>query len=246
MIRRYVRILSVMGLLGISMLLNSDTIVLGSSNSQSPTKIDRVALASQLTSKVDALKQAIANGEYDRSVELHTDISHLLVLWAPSPADRLSVLENSTAGASVANRMRSLPRLAKLSLRAGHMEQAALYVNEMRNYMSDPADLGSMHGDFVHDANMIDGLLSLNRDDVERAKSLLLAAGQTEGSPVLDTFGPSMALAKALAEKGETETVVAYLQECQRFWKGGHARLSQWIATLKGGATPEFASKANL
>ena len=49
-----------------------------------------------------------------------------------------------------------------------------------------------------------------------------------------------MTLAKELLEKGERETVIAYLQACAKFWKMGRDEVQNWIATIKGGGTPDF------
>jgi hypothetical protein len=49
-----------------------------------------------------------------------------------------------------------------------------------------------------------------------------------------------MILAKELLEKGERETVLAYLQSCAKFWEMGGDRLQNWMATIRGGGTPDF------
>ncbi|MGZ8846697.1 MAG: hypothetical protein ACXW3C_09565 [Pyrinomonadaceae bacterium] len=73
------------------------------------------------------------------------------------------------------------------------------------------------------------------------AKKQLIEAGETPGSPQLDSFGPSMTLAKELLEKGERDVVIQYFQLCANFWKN-RSELDQWTATVKGGGTPNFGA----
>jgi hypothetical protein len=49
-----------------------------------------------------------------------------------------------------------------------------------------------------------------------------------------------MTLAKGLLEAGEREVVLTYLQSCGKFWKMGSDQLQAWMATIKGGGTPDF------
>jgi hypothetical protein len=59
------------------------------------------------------------------------------------------------------------------------------------------------YGNAVHTANLVLGRIALADGDVEEAKCLLLLAGQTPGSPQLNSFGPDMLFAEELLEKGE-------------------------------------------
>ncbi len=49
-----------------------------------------------------------------------------------------------------------------------------------------------------------------------------------------------MTLARELAEKGETQTVVAYFDLCRAFWKMQNGRLDDWTALVKQGRIPNF------
>jgi hypothetical protein len=92
--------------------------------------------------------------------------------------------------------------------------------------------------DLLHDIHTTLGRAALLRDDVEEAKHQLIAAAAVDGSPVLKSFGPNMALAKELLDKGERDTVLNYLSACAAFWKD--PRLQQWIASVSDGRTPDF------
>ena len=50
-----------------------------------------------------------------------------------------------------------------------------------------------------------------------------------------------MALAKALLDQGERQTVVRYLELCLDFWESGQDSLRDWIALVEAGRTPDFS-----
>jgi hypothetical protein len=74
------------------------------------------------------------------------------------------------------------------------------------------------------------------------AVTYLQASGQTPGSPVLDSFGPNMSLAKDLLERGETEAVLHYFEACRAFWKMGGDRLDAWSKEVQAGNIPNFGA----
>ncbi len=100
----------------------------------------------------------------------------------------------------------------------------------------------NFHGEAVHDGNAVLGRLALRDGDVEEAKRRLLAAGDTIGSPTLNTFGPNMILAERLAAEGQRETVIAYLEKCKKYWVSHRERIAEWIQILKEGDTPSFGN----
>lgn len=96
------------------------------------------------------------------------------------------------------------------------------------------------YGNAHHFAHTVLGLLALRVDDLHTAKVELLAAGETRGSPQLDTFGPTMQLARELLKKGEFEVVLDYLQQCRSFWKMGTVWLDLWEQKMRAGGVPNF------
>ena len=92
--------------------------------------------------------------------------------------------------------------------------------------------------DDVHVAHTLLGRLALSRGDVATAKRQLLDSARVKGSPVLDSFGPSMDLAKALLAQGERSTVLAYLVATGEFWKD--ERQVEWTERLREGKTPDW------
>jgi hypothetical protein len=100
-------------------------------------------------------------------------------------------------------------------------------------------------GNRIHEANILMGRSALHRGRLEAARSYLLAAGRTPGSPQLNSFGPSMRLAKEMLEAGERETVLEYLALCGSFWKSGRGRLDDWSLDIKEGRSPNFGDSLN-
>jgi len=98
------------------------------------------------------------------------------------------------------------------------------------------------YGNAVQDVNIVFGRLALSEGKMDVAKQFLLAAGQSPGSPQMNTFGPNMTLAKALLEKGEKDTVLEYFTLCSKFWKMDHGKLKEWSALVKQGAMPDFGA----
>lgn len=132
-----------------------------------------------------------------------------------------------------------LDGIATAALDAGDATKAEQYATEL---LQDSQKFKNdwNYGNAVHSGNIVLGRLALQRGDIEGAKQFLLAAGNTPGSPQLDSFGPNMRLAKDLLDKGERDTVLTYLQSCAKFWKMGGDQLNGWIAAIKGGGTPDF------
>lgn len=116
------------------------------------------------------------------------------------------------------------------------------------------------YGNAIHNANSILGLVALSRGQKTEAVSYLSAAGATPGSPQLDTFGPSLLLARELAKAGEHRAVASYLGSIKRFWKAKDMSptgllfpqladldpLSTWIAQLNNGRVPDFGAPFNM
>ncbi len=95
-------------------------------------------------------------------------------------------------------------------------------------------------GNRIHQANIMMGRSALRGGDLKSARSCLLAAGHTHGSPQLDSYGPSMSFAREMLEAGEREPVLEYLNLCRSFWTADEGRLDRWIQEIKEGQKPDF------
>jgi hypothetical protein len=101
---------------------------------------------------------------------------------------------------------------------------------------------GWNYGNAVHKANLILGRVAVAEGRLADGVTFLRAAGETPGSPQLDSFGPNMSLAKDLLERGETEAVLAYFEACRVFWKMGGSRLDAWRQDVEAGRIPNFGA----
>jgi hypothetical protein len=130
-----------------------------------------------------------------------------------------------------------LPDLATIALEAGEAAKARGYAEEMLN--SDLQE-GWNAGNLVHHGHLVLGRLALRDGDTKTAKEHLLAAGKTQGSPQLNSFGPNMTLAKELLEKGERQAVLEYFKLCGTFWK--NKNLEAWTREVQAGKIPDFGA----
>jgi len=134
-----------------------------------------------------------------------------------------------------------LAYLAKTAFAANLIDEARMYANKML----ENDTRGWNHGNRVHHGNLILGRIALAAGDIEEAKSRLILAGKTGGSPQLNSFGPNMQLAKELLERGETDAVLEYFDLCKKFWKSPHQKLEQWTEDVKAKRIPEFGGNLN-
>jgi hypothetical protein len=145
------------------------------------------------------------------------------------------------AAADDRRRFYALGEAAKAAFEIGKVEEAQEHAQHAlslaRQFRSD-----WNYGNAIHDGHMVLGRVALRRGDVETAKRELIEAGNTPGSPQLNSFGPNMSLAKDLLERKETETVVDYFELCGRFWKMEAGNLKQWSVRAKSGEIPDFGA----
>src|SRR5262249_19247642 len=140
------------------------------------------------------------------------------------------------------SRFYRLDSLAKSAFKAGEIEKASQYANELLKAAREyPKDWN--YGNAIHHGNTVLGRIALKQGDLKQPEEYLLKSGQTPGSPQLDSFGPNMSLAKELLEKGEREIVLQYFELCRKFWgRTGETRLNTWTEEIKAGRIPEFGA----
>jgi hypothetical protein len=135
----------------------------------------------------------------------------------------------------------NLSLLATAALDDGESEKAKAYAETLLKQAETlPSDWN--YGNAVHVGNLVLGHLALAAGEMKEAKSFLLAAGKTPGSPQLNSFGPNMRLAKALLEKGEKEVVLEYFDLCAKFWKPQFSRTTEWKAVVQKDEIPDFGA----
>lgn len=134
-----------------------------------------------------------------------------------------------------------LTELARMAVMANQYEKAREYAQALLT--EDGCCRNS--GERVHHGNLVLGRTALAEGDIEEAKKRLIAAGETTGSPALNSFGPSMILARELVRKGEQEVVLEYFRLCSRFWEGGKDKLRKWSVLVQGGLVPDFGGNCS-
>jgi TonB family protein len=166
-------------------------------------------------------------------------IQELQSRWPRSNSQVLADLEQDSSGKEGLERSYALPQLAKAAVKAGALDKASLYANELLT----SAQAGDWNnGNAIHDGNMVRGLVALHSGNVEQAAKDLIEAGKTTGSPQLNSFGPNMTLASELLEKGQRDAVLEYLTLCKKFWTLGADRLDAWIDLVRTGGKPDFGA----
>ena len=125
------------------------------------------------------------------------------------------------------------------SVDAGFLDIAEQFANKCLQIADKYKDDWN-YGNAICKGHLTLGRIELLRGNISDAKSHLILAGKTPGSPQLDTYGPNMLLAKELLEKGEKETVLEFLKLCERFWGSGLKKLKKLEKEIKSGEIPSF------
>lgn len=88
-----------------------------------------------------------------------------------------------------------LPEWCKRAIEHGEHERATRFATQLLEIAQTfPNDWN--YGNAIHHGHLVLGRVALAVGDLETARSDLLAAGRTPGSPQLNSFGPNMRLAK--------------------------------------------------
>jgi TonB family protein len=161
-------------------------------------------------------------------------IQELTAAMPRTSAQVLGDLEQQDSGAGGIKRFYALSDLAKGALDAGLNDKAQSYANEMLTMAARyPEDWN--YGNAIYTGNTVLGMVALRNGDVAQAKEYLLTSARISGSPQLDSFGPDFRLAKELAQKGEKDAVLQYLDLCRGFWKMGGEQLTSMEAAVRNG-----------
>jgi hypothetical protein len=168
---------------------------------------------------------------------------HRLNASSGDPAEaRLALAALEEAQALKAAGERGLPtQLPTAAFEAGDFVKAGAYATQLLAE-AEASSRNWNYGNALHEAHTVLGRIAVVEGRFGDAATHLLAAGNTPGSPQLDSFGPNMALARDLLERGQTEPVLTYFEQCRKFWKFGGERLDTWTVLVRGGRVPEFGA----
>lgn len=162
-----------------------------------------------------------------------------------SPAEKERMMRvvggDLSAARDEEERFYALGPAAKNALREGKTDEARKYATELEGMLPTHKAQGHI-GSAIQDANQVLGRIALAEGKVEEAKNRLLASADSKGSPVLNSFGPNMQLAKDLLEKGEKDVVLEYFKRCGTFWEMGEDKLAAWTEAVRQGKIPDFGA----
>jgi tetratricopeptide (TPR) repeat protein len=150
-------------------------------------------------------------------------------------------MKELSAAVGAEERFYALGDAAKEALERGYLAEAEKFAEEQATLLPGFKSNWN-YGNAVQDTNLVLGRIAVRQGDIEAAKRYLLLAGETPGSPQLDTFGPNMSLAKDLLEKGEREVVLQYFELCRKFWEMHSGRLDVWRSAVQAGTIPDFGA----
>lgn len=143
------------------------------------------------------------------------------------------------AAQSERDRFYALNDAAMESMNVGKVGEARRCAEELQTLLAKyPEDWN--YGNAVQDVHIVLGRLALRAGKTDEAKTHLLEAGKSPGSPQMNSFGPNMTLARDLIERGEKEVVLQYFDLCAKFWKMDLGKLGAWRAQVEKGEKPDF------
>jgi hypothetical protein len=218
--------------------------------SQSPKVLVNAAHFFQLAEPSEAdtlLRQAMAVEPQNAGLPEELARAHMLAMGKATPADRQDLARKALAEFTQALSLTSdtsakfyiETSLPKVAFEAGYPVNAKQYAVQLLAD-AEPFKNNWNYGNAIFEANSILGRIALASGDLPSAEKYLLAAGKTPGSPQLGSFGPNMTLAREMLKKGDKKTVLAFFEECSRFWLMGRQKLGDWAAVINNDGVPDF------
>jgi len=132
-----------------------------------------------------------------------------------------------------------LPQAAAAAFHLDRFSDAKAYA-EKALFLAPTFATDWNYGNAIHLGHTVLGLLALREGDFALAVEELQKSGNTPGSPQLNTFGPTMQLAKELLRAGYVDPVLSYFKQCRSFWRMGSTWLDLWESKVLTGQVPNF------
>jgi tetratricopeptide (TPR) repeat protein len=185
---------------------------------------------------------------FKRAAELQPDnsfwqekLGRLYALQAEH-GQALAALEKAAEKQPDSEHFYLLDDLAWEAFKSGNYSKAETYAKKLLEAANKHTNDWNQ-GNAIYYGNSVLGLLALQKKDTNQARQYLLAAGESKGSPQLNSFGPNMLLAQKLLETGEKETVLQHLDQLAKFWQSGRDNLAKWKEQIRHGETPKFKTR---
>jgi tetratricopeptide (TPR) repeat protein len=167
------------------------------------------------------------------TAEQEADLLAVAVERAPKELAKLSAAVDEESA------FYALPDAALAAFRIDRFEESEAFAKQALA-LAPSYKANWNYGNAIHFARTALGLLALRRGDIPAAVAELAESGATRGSPQLNSFGPSMELAKQLLCAGEFQAVQKYLMQCRLFWEMGTAWLDIWEMKVRAHQIPNF------
>ena len=156
-------------------------------------------------------------------------------------AEALALLQEVKRHTPATQAVLVVQEIAEAALAAGEDDVAREAAERLLDPgFADPQNAWNA-GNRTFDAHHVLGHLALRRGDPDAAATHLRAAGETIGSPQLNSFGPDLSLADALLQEGRRDEVVGFLRDIGAFWNGRDEKIGDWIALIEAGRTPRLS-----
>lgn len=165
--------------------------------------------------------------------ELNAALRQVALSRAPS---RLAELDHSKSDDEA---FVHLPAAAAAAFHLGQFAEAERYAERALILAPSYQDNWN-YGNALHLGHTVLGLLAHRKSDLSRAIAELHASACPQGSPQLNSFGPTMQLAKTLLQDGQVAPVLEYIERCRVFWKTGEGWLNIWEQKIRAGQVPNF------
>ena len=161
--------------------------------------------------------------------------------WKQPRGKYEDALKKLAAATDDDDRMQALRTACKEAFSLGLYPEAKKYATDLEALLPKVKENWN-YGDAVQECNIVLGRVAVIDGDLDTARGCLLGAGYSPGSPVMNTMGPDMTLARDLLAKGDRKIVIQYLDLCRNFWNTNHGLIDQWTLQIKNGQTPDFGT----
>jgi hypothetical protein len=121
-----------------------------------------------------------------------------------------------------------LSNIAEAAFLSGDLEITEKYASAMLQ-ATEKFKTDWNYGNAIHKGHTFLGLVSISKDRLVEGRFHLKASNDHEGSPQLDSFGPSTDLGRRYSSARRSGSVVAFLRACGRYWEMGRDRIERWI-----------------
>lgn len=173
------------------------------------------------------------------SLEVEAALLQIVLDRAPSKLEQLAAAKGDDEA------FVHLPRAAAAAFHLGQFGEARAFAERCLS-LAPSYRKNWNYGNAIHVGHTVLGLLAMQSGDHQAAIAELQAAGATPGSPQLNSFGPTMQLAKSLLNAGHGAPVLDYLQQCRAFWKMGGTWLDLWERKVRAGQIPNFFQQTHV